>query len=129
LCRATAAGCCRLLLPPSTVLTPPELMSQSSCVTFPLLLSRLFISFSGGWIRVAEFSVFYAARFGSDFVVFFFSLGFSLGPIVELFFLFCFAAQEDFVFVLWLLLLLLQGHDGFLVGSVGVFWKLKVQGR
>ncbi len=79
---------------------------------------------------MAEFSVFYAARFGSDLWFFLFSLGF-LGPIVELFFLFCFAAQEDFVFVLWLLLLLLllQGHEGFLVGSVGVFWKLKVQGR
>ncbi len=48
------------------------------------------------------------------------------------FFLFCFAAQEDFVFVLWLLLLLLlllQGHDSCLVGSVGMFWKLKVPGR
>ncbi len=46
---------------------------------------------------MSEFSVFYAARFGSDLWFFFFSLGF-LGPIVELFFLFCFAAQEDFVF-------------------------------
>jgi hypothetical protein len=91
-------------------------------------LSRFSISFSGGWIRVAEFSVFDAARFGSDLWFFFFSLGF-LGPIVELFFFcFCFAAQEDFVFVV-LLLLLLQGHDSCLVGSVGMFWKLKVQGR
>lgn len=34
---------------------------------------------------MAEFSVFDAARFGSDLWFFFFSLGF-LGPIVELFF-------------------------------------------
>jgi hypothetical protein len=116
-----------VVLPPSTVLTPPELLSQSSCVTFPLLLSRFSISFSGGWIRVAEFSVFDAARFGSDlwFLLFSWFSGTNSGAF---FFCFCFAAQEDFVFVL-LLLLLLQGHDSCLVGSVGMFWKLKVQGR
>ncbi len=40
---------------------------------------------------MAEFSVFYAARFGSDLWFFSFSLGF-LGPIVELFF--CFVLQR-----------------------------------
>jgi hypothetical protein len=126
LCRATDGW----LLPPSTVLTPPpELLSQSSCVTFPLsyCLGFLFPSLAAGsaWLSFQYFT----RRVLVPICGFFFSLGF-LGSIVERFFLFCFAAQEDFVFVLWLLLLLLlQGHDGCLVGSVGVFWKLKVHGR
>ncbi len=74
---------------------------------------------------MAEFSVFDAARFGSDLWFFFLFSRFSGTNSGAFFFCFCFAAQEDFVFVL----LLLEGHDSCLVGSVGMFWKLKVQGR